>query len=231
MKRGHALLLLLPAGGAALAVVVASATSLTVAPGSVSSFRTCALTGYPATSVAALDTYSDQDKPGAKNGTAKFILVANRSGKTKVGFLRYDLSKCAPAITSSAVIKQATLRLFITAQASTSRTYGAYPVTGPCHEGLSTCWGEDTLTYNNNPTYSSTDTDKVTIATGAANNNKYYSWNVTSDVVKIVAGTASNYGWAIADPAAYTGTAEASFTAVEDASIARAPQLVIVYSP
>jgi hypothetical protein len=62
----------------------------------------------------------------------------------------------------------------------------------------------------------------------------YYTFDVTNDVAAIVAGTASNYGWRIADSAEDNsgGTVLVSFIAKDlTSAAARAPELVIVYSP
>ncbi|MGH9036646.1 MAG: DNRLRE domain-containing protein [Acidimicrobiia bacterium] len=230
--RRSGLLLLLPLAVAALVMALASATSLTVAPVKANAFRVCALSGYPGTTTAVFDTYIDEEKKTKNFGTQTTVVVGSRSSTAKAAFLRFDLTKCSPAIATTAVIKQATLRLFITAQSASSRAYGAYRVDGAsCPEGLSTCWGEDSLTYNNRPSALSTATASVTIATGSANNNKYYAWDVTADVVKIVAGTAANYGWRISDPTVNSGSGDANFTSAEPANAPQSPRLVVVYSP
>ena len=226
------LLVLLALGIATVVIAVASATSLTVAPVKANAFRVCALSGYPGTSAAALDTYDSQENRNKNEGTNTGMLISGRTNKAKLAYLRFDLSKCSPALAPTAVVKQATLRLFLQTQASSSRTYGAYRVDGAsCPEGLSTCWGETSTTWNNRPSSVSTATGTVTIPTGVANANKLYAWNVTTDVVKFVAGTAANYGWSIADTTTDAGTLDAKFTSVEAGTATDAPRLVIVYSP
>jgi hypothetical protein len=225
-------LLLLSLVVAALVVVVASATSLTVAPVKANAFRVCILSGYPGSTTAVVDTYSDQDDKKKGHGAATVMLVGQRNNRHKAAYVRFDLTKCSPNIAPTAVIMQAPLRLFITAQAGSSRTYGAYRYGASCPKGLSTCWGEDSLTYNNRPRASSTATASVTIGTGSANNNQYYDWNVTADMVKFIAGTANNYGWDVSDPNSDSGSTDAQFISVEAASDAgQSPRLSVVYSP
>lgn len=230
--RRPGLFVLLALGVAAVVSAVASATSLTVAPVKANAFRVCALSGYPGTSTAALDTYANEGNKTKNYGNDTAIFIWGKSTKLKIVYVRFDLSKCSPALTGTAVIKQATLRLFLQTTASANRTYGAYRVDGAsCPEGLSTCWGETSMTWNSRPSSASTATATLTINTGAANNKQLYAWNVTADVVKFVAGTAANYGWSIADTAADTGTVDSKWSTVETAVATEAPRLVIVYSP
>jgi len=62
---------------------------------------------------------------------------------------------------------------------------------------------------------------------------QYFGWDVTADAAAFVAGTASNYGWRIADSAEGNATAiDCQFKSKNAATnAAGAPQLVVVYSP
>jgi hypothetical protein len=217
---------------AAAGLAFASATSLTVTPKKASAFRTCVLTGYPTTSTVVADTWADENAKTSNKKTGAFVQVTSKSSANKRPFLRFDLTKCTPVLASTATVKKATLRLFLTlAPATGSRTYNVQRVVSPCPEAATTCWTEGGLTWNNQPTASATVTSGLTFTSSSA--LQYYGWDVTADAVAFVAGTASNYGWRIADSAEGNSTAIDSQFKSKDLSsnAAGAPQLIIVYSP
>lgn len=217
---------------AAAGVVFASATSLTVTPRNASAFRTCVLTGYPTTSTVVADTWADQNSPTSNKKSGAFVQVTSRSSQNKRPFLRFDLTKCTPVLPSTATVKRATLRLFLSqAPATGPRTYNVQRVVSPCPEAATTCWTEAGLTWNNQPSVSSTVTSSLNVTSSSA--LQYYGWDVTADAAAFAAGTASNYGWRIADSAEGNATAVDSQFKSKDAAgnAAGAPQLVIAYSP
>jgi hypothetical protein len=217
------------AGAAGL--VFASATTLTVTPKPASAFRTCILSGYPTTSTAVADTWADENGKTSNKGGGTIVQVTSRSGHNKRAFLRFDLTKCAPVLASTASVKQATLRLFLSQRPESTRTYNVERVVTPCPESATTCWTEGGLTWNNQPSVSATVTSNLSLTSASA--LQYYDGDVTADAAAFVAGTASNYGWRIADSAEGNATAvNAQFrTKNTTGNAAGAPQLVITYSP
>lgn len=224
-----ALVVALPALGVAGLRLASGASLGTVTSQKLGAFQACVLSGYPAASTVVADTYADAGSKKKNFGGDPSVQVSGQSGSAQLAFLRFDINKCSPAIAKTAVVKKATLRLFITAQADSNRTYNAYKVVTPCNEGTA-CWTEAGLKDSNKPSIAGTATASVTINTGSANNNRYYEWDVTNDVKAFVAGTASNYGWEVADSAVDSSATAAKFTAKDAASGPQLPALVVVYA-
>jgi hypothetical protein len=234
-RRGwsHATAVLLPAGvlvaGAAW-LVYASASSLVVTPKNATAFQTCVLTGYPTTSTVVADSWVDEGN-NAKKGGATTLQVTSHSSKNARAYVRFDLTKCSPAIAATATVRQATLRLSLSVVPGSARTYSVYRVTAPCPEAASTCWTEANVTWGNQPTGVSAATSSVSLTSSSA--LQYYGWHVTADAAAMVAGPASNYGWRIADSVEGNASAVTAEFKAKDAANdpAGAPQLVVVYSP
>jgi hypothetical protein len=212
-------------------LMLASATTLTVTPRRASAFRNCILTGYPTTSAAVADTWADENSKTSNKQGGAIVQVTSRSGQNKRAFLRFDLTKCAPALASSTSVKRATLRLFLSQRPGSARTYNVQRVVTPCPESATTCWTEGGLTWNNQPSASGTVMSSLSLTSSSA--LQYYGWDVTADAVAFVAGTASNYGWRIADSVEGNATAVDSQFKTKNATgnADGAPQLVITYSP
>jgi hypothetical protein len=215
-------------------VVFGSAATLSVTPRNHSAFRTCVLTAYPKATSVEFDSWVDQNSPGSNKAGSTTIQVQSRAtAKNFRGFIRFDLGKCAPTIAGSASVRTAVLRLNLSGPPSSgTRTYNINRVTGPCPENATTCWTEGGLTWTNQPTVAAAATSTLTL-TNTSPSAVYYAFDVTTDVAAIIAGTASNYGWRIADSAEDNagGTVLVSFIARDLNSAARAPELVIVYAP
>jgi hypothetical protein len=213
-------------------VTFGSAATLSVTPKNHSAFRTCVLTAYPKGSTVEIDSWVDESSPGANKGNTAAIQVQSRAGKNYRGFIRFDLAKCAPTIPGSATVRTALLRLNLSgAPTSGTRTYNINRVTGPCPEASVTCWTEGNLSWSNQPTVAAGVTSTLSLSS-TATSSVYYAWDVTTDVAAMVAGTASNYGWRIADAAEGNGTnVLVTFNAKNLDAAARAPELVVVYSP
>jgi hypothetical protein len=211
--------------------VFGSAAGLTVTPKNASAFGTCVLSAYPTTSVVLADSWVDENSKTSNKGTGTTLQVRSRSLQNNRAFLRFDLTKCVPAITASATVQKATLGLNLATAPTASRTYNINRVTGPCPESATTCWTETGLTWNNQPTVASSATSTLALTSSSAGKN--YVFDVTADVAAMLAGTVSNYGWRIADSAEGNATAiTAIFKSKEATSnAAGAPQLVISYSP
>lgn len=211
--------------------VFGSAAGLTVTPKNASAFGTCVLSAYPTTSVVLADSWVDENAKTSNKGTGTTLQVRSRSLQNNRAFLRFDLTKCVPAIAASATVHKATLGLNLATAPTASRTYNINRVTGPCPESATTCWTETGLTWNNQPTVASSATSTLALTSSSAGKN--YAFDVTADVAAMLAGTASNYGWRIADSAEGNATAiTAIFKSKEATSNAAGPpQLVISYSP
>jgi hypothetical protein len=212
-------------------VAFGSAATLSVTPKNHTAFRTCVLTPYPKASTVEFDSWVDQNGPNANKAGVTTIQVQSKAGSRNLrGFLRFDLTKCSPTIAGAATVRTASLRLTLSA-ASGTRTYNINRVTGPCPEGATTCWSESGLTWSNQPTVAAGATSTLSLSS-ASTTNTYYAFDVTADVAAIVAGTASNYGWRIADSVEdASGTNSVNFYSKDQNAAARAPELVIVYSP
>ena len=223
---GRRWLAVVVAGLAVLAAVVASAASLTVTTQGLSGFKDCTLTAYPSSSTVDTDNYVQEDKPTTNNGSSTEIDAGSAVTKIRRTFIRFDLTKCSPAIAGTATIKEARLRLFMFTAPTATRTYGAYRVTTPCPEALATCWGQTTETWNNQPATAGTATSSVASGTTSS---VYLDWTVTADVQAWVAGTASNYGLAVKDTHEDGTTQTAKFRSLENNVNTAAPILVITY--
>lgn len=212
--------------------VFGSAATLTVTPKNASAFRTCVLTGYPATTTAVADSWVDQAAVTSNKGGGSTLQVKSRTSQNNRAFVRFDLTKCVPAVPTSATVLRATLRLNLATAPTASRTYNLNRVTAPCPEAATTCWTENSLTWNNQPTVAASVTSTLALTTSSAV-NQYYGFDVTADVTAMVAGTVSNYGWRIADAAENAGTAILVTFKPKNATsnAAGAPQLVISYEP
>jgi len=224
----------IPLGLAAIvlvsSVVVGSAASLPVTTQQMVAYKTCTLTGFVSPSSVA-DTYVVQDGATNNFGNNADMRVKSDPGKARRPFVRFDLTRCSPSIPAGAIVKHAQLRLFVNNDPPSIRNYEVRRVTAPCPQGLGTCWGETTLTWNNQPSVAGSPTDTVTICSGGACNNQYYAWTVTPDVAAWLAGTAANYGWRVSDAAEGLSNAEAQFRTWNEGRAEHGPQLVIVYVP
>lgn len=214
----------------AVGLSYASATTLTVRPRNASAFRSCVLTGYPTTSTAVTDAWADETSKTTNRGTTNALQVASGPAQNKRAFVRFDLNSCVPGLVSTASVRRGTLRLALASTPSSTRTYNVQRVVSPCPEAVSSCWTETGLTWNNQPAVATGITSSITLTSTSP--LAYYDWDVTADVAAMVAGTASNYGWRIADSAEGAASGVTSHFASKNRGIAAgAPQLVIIYAP
>ena len=134
---------------------------------------------------------------------------------------------------TNATVKRATLRLYVSALATGCRTLDIFASTGTLNENVK--WNNQAFgTSTNNPA-SNTRTDFIQVGTAPCTNstlNTYVTgWDVTADVVKIAAGTATNNGWMIRDDTENSATPQLNvFSSREAAVLARAPQLIVTYT-
>lgn len=210
---GTALAVALGAGAAAAAVLGLSSAHLTVEtyPSAISP-TTCTLTA------ATADSYVNQASAGSNFGTATTLDVRSSSLANRRTFVQFALGPCS--IPANALITQASLRLFLYAAPTASRTYEARRVTAT--------WTETGITWTNQPGVAASAT--ATAATGTTS-NVTLSWNVTADVQAFVDGTA-NFGWRIADETENSSSARTGrFRSAEYGTAAQRPVLEVTYYP
>jgi fibronectin type 3 domain-containing protein len=153
--------------------------------------------------IATGDSYVRQSRANANYGTDTEILIMSRSGRASRGLVVFDVS----SIPAGSTINSAVLTLCATSFPSQTRTYEVRRVTGS--------WVEGTVTWNNQPTVSSSVTDSA--ATPGAPG--CVSWTITADVQAFIDGT-SNYGWRVGDVAEDSSTTlDTDFRSREDSSV------------
>jgi hypothetical protein len=197
-------------------------------------YRTCTITATPATTTAVVDTTARQGSATSNFGALTSLTVSSGSGINQRIYLKFDLTVCSPAIPTSATVRLATLRLYMTAVPAACRVLDLYPATAT--------WGETTLTWNNQPfgttinnpaSGSRTGTFSVGSPAGCQNQSTgayVIGGTVTSDVASFVAGSSTNLGWMIRDDTEGSSTTRtATFSSKELATVAQEPQLVITY--
>jgi large repetitive protein len=214
-------------------VLSGSAASLTLTSQNFTPYRTCTITATPATTTAITDATARQGTPTTNFGALTTLTVSSGNGVNQRVYLRFDLTVCSPAIPASAIVRLATLRLYMTAAPAVCRVLDLFPVTA--------AWVETTLTWNNQPfgaainnppTASRSGTFSVGTPAGCQNLAAGYvvGGTVTADVAAFVAGGATNFGWMIRDDVEGSATTRtATFTAKELGTVAQEPQLVITY--
>ena len=210
-----------------------SAASLSLTSQRLTPYRTCTITATPATTTAVTDTTARQGTANGNFGTLTTLTVSSATNANQRTYLRFDLTVCSPAIPATAIVRLATLRLYMTAVPAACRVLDLFPVTA--------AWVETTLTWNNQPfgtainnppTGSRSGTFSVGTPVGCQNRVAGYvtGGTVTSDVASFVAGSVTNFGWMIRDDTEGSGTTRTStFSAKELANVAQEPQLVITY--
>ena len=223
--------------GLAIAALLAGpgyAASLNVTSQPLTPYRTCVLSGTPATTTVAIDASVRQGSATSNFGTQTTNDIASASAANRRLYIRFDLTQCSPAIASSAVIRLATLRMYATALPAVCRTVDIFRVTAT--------WTEAGITWNNQPfgtainnpaSGSATDAFGAGTATGCENTAtaSYITGAVvTADVAAFVAGSATNFGWMLRDDVEGSTTARTQTYAAKNLGTpAQAPQLVITY--
>jgi len=216
------------AAGAAFAAGL-SLTSQALTP-----YRTCVLSGTPATTTAVIDASVRQATATTNFGTSTTNDIASSTGANRRLYVRFDLTQCSPAIPSSAVIRLATLRMYVTVLPAACRTVDIFRVTAT--------WTEAAITWNNQPfgtainnpaSGSASDTFAAGTPAGCQNltaNLYIVGATVTTDVAAFVAGTATNFGWMLRDDVEGSATARTqTYSAKNLGTASQAPQLVITY--
>jgi len=198
---------------------------------SLTTYRTCVLSGYPGTTTSVADSYADQASPTSTAGSATFMDVRSNTSANRRAFLNFDLAQCT-TLGSIDTITSATLRLYASALPSACRTHDVFRVTSS--------WAEATVTWNtqpfgtaiNNPATASR-TSSITIGTAPCGTTAVgygAGWDVKADVTAFVAGSATNRGWMIRDDVENSGTSrQTRYTSTQSGTATQAPQLLIVY--
>lgn len=215
-------------------VASASAASLNLTSQAFTPYRTCTLTATPATTTSVIDATVRQGSATTNFGTATTLTVSSGNAINQRIYLRFDLTVCSPAIAASAVIRLATLRLYVSAVPAACRTIDLFAV--------GATWTEAGLTWNNQPfgtainnppTASRGGSFSVGTPSGCQNQvtGAYLvGGTVTSDVSAFVAGSTTNFGWMLRDDAEGSATTRTvTFSSKELATLGQAPQLVITY--
>jgi hypothetical protein len=211
-----------------------NAASLNLAAKGLTEYRTCTVIATPASTTSVVDASVRQGTPGSNFGSMTTNNVASASGANRRLYVRFDLSICSPAIPTTATIRLATLRLFVSVLPSVCRTIDIFRVTSSWTETGITWTNQPFGTAINNPPASSA-SDTFTIGTPVGCENRSTSVyvvgaNPTSDVASFVSGGASNLGWMLRDDVEGSGTARSeTISAKELGSILQAPQLVVTY--
>jgi hypothetical protein len=214
--------------------VIGRAATLGLTSQALTPSRTCTITATPSSTTAVADASVRQASATSTFGTSTTNNVATATGANRRLYVRFDLSVCSPVIPSTAVIRLATLRLFVTGLPASCRTIDVFRVT--------TAWTEAALTWNNQPfgtainnpaASAASDTFFAGTPTGCQNatTGVYLTGaNPTADVAAFVAGTASNLGWMLRDDVEGSSTAFTQTTSAKDlGTLAQAPQLVVTY--
>jgi hypothetical protein len=221
---------------------VGMAASLPLTSANLTVVRTCVLTASSASSAVAIDSGVQQGSPTTNFGTGATATVKSHStGDNQRIYLDFDLSKCSPAIATSATVTLATLRLYLTGipGGSACRINDIFKVGASWTET-----GTGSITWNNQPFGTTTNnpatssrTDSVTVGPSSAScqnttTSQYVTtgWNVTADVQSFVATPSTNFGWMIRDDAETSSTGRVATYSMRDiGDPAQGPQLILTY--
>jgi hypothetical protein len=228
MKLRYAVLAL----AAVVTIPTASAASLGLTSQNLTPVRTCILSGYPSTTTDEIDAMVEQTNAGTNYGTNAHIEVETHTTTQIRTYIEFLVSACVPAIPGGAIIRSATLRLYLTTvPAGTCRTEDIFPVTASWTEAAITWTNQPFGTTLNNPASGHTAQMQVGATCGTNKAAGYVSgWAVTSDVQNFVKTPATNYGWMIRDDVEGSATAyTAIYEAKNGGSATEDPQLVISY--
>ena len=120
-----------------------SAASVSLTSQAFTPYRTCTVTATPVSTVVVVDTTVQQGSPTSNFGATTAVTVSSGSGVNQRIYLTFDLTACSPAIPASAIVRLATLRLYMTAVPAACRTLDLFRVT--------VAWTETAITWNNQP--------------------------------------------------------------------------------
>ena len=216
-----------------LAVQFGAAASLSVGSQQITPYRSCTITATPSSTTAVVDAGVREATPTTNFGTSTTNSVSSAAAANQRMYIRFDLSQCSPTIPSTATIRLATLRIYVSALPAACRTVDIFRST--------VTWTEAAITWNNQPfgttlnnPASGSRTGSFNVGTPAGCQNLAAGYVVgavvTSDVAAFVSGT-SNFGWMLRDDVEASATARTTtFSAKNLGTLAQAPQLVITYT-
>jgi hypothetical protein len=198
---------------------------------------TCALVSYPATSLIGVDAWVEQQHSARNNGTGTTLTISSFGTNTDRADVQFDLTRCAFAPPTGAIVRSATVRLFESALPAACETYDIFRNTASWTE-TGVTWATQpapATTTINQPAGTLATSKSATVGTpgtcGIHAANSYVTWDVTSDVSAFLAGTATNNGWMIRDDVEGQGSAETlTLAARELGTLADAPQLLVTYT-
>jgi hypothetical protein len=178
---------------------------------------------------AVQDAWIDQANATQNKGTDATLHVQPVGGKLRRTLVKFDFS----AVSSSACVTSAVLRLTLTAVQNTSRTYAVHRLSQSWTEGNGSAssgvsWSRrDGVTAWTNAGGDFNPVATAQRATGTTN-GVTLEWNVTADVAAFVGGTAANDGWLVKDANEGSG-GEFRFASRENGTLTKRPQVVIAY--
>jgi len=142
----------------------------------------------PATTISPPtdDAYIDESVPDANRGSRDDLEIDDKSGEVKRIFIRFDLS----GIPSGATINLAKVRLYYYDYDDRFADPAGKQI--DIHRVLGS-WDEDTITWNNAPSYVSNATSSINMPSSYG----WVEWTVTDDVQGMINGDYDNYGWCI----------------------------------
>ena len=165
---------------------------------------------HPQTLYPSADTYIYRNQPSSNYGGNTTMQIRMHDIHECRALVRFDLSSLAGKTIESAVMK-----LYFYPGPTDGHTIGAYRI--------DSTWDEMTVTWDTQPGNNAT----ATASTYINEINKWWSWNVTTDVQAFVSGTKPNYGWKMI---LSTIPASAPFEVyTEESGTANAPVLVVTY--
>ncbi len=215
-------------------VVRGSAASLSLTSQTFTPYRTCTITATPATTTGVIDATVRQGSATSNFGTVTTSTVSSGSGVNQRIYVKFDPTTCSPAIPATAIVRLATLRLYVTAVPAVCRTIDLFKVAAS--------WTEIGITWNNQPfgatinnPASGSRSGSLTVGTPAGCQNQatgvYLTGaTLTTDVASFVAGGSTNFGWMLRDDVEGSSpTRTVTFSARELGTVAQDPQLVVSY--
>jgi len=211
-----------------------SAASVSLTSQAFTPYRTCTITATPVTAAAVVDATVQQGSAAINFGATTSMTVSSGTSINQRIYLKFDLTACSPAIPASAIVRLATLRLYMTAVPGACRTLDVFKVAVAWTETVIT-WNNQPFgtTINNPPTASRSGSFNVGTTAGCQNlaAGVYLTGGtVKTDVASFVSGGSSNLGWMIRDDIEGSATTRtATFSAKELGTVAEEPQLVVTY--
>ncbi|MEP6680428.1 MAG: DNRLRE domain-containing protein [Chloroflexota bacterium] len=215
-------------------VVHGSAASLSFTSQTFTPIRTCTITATPAATTGMIDATVRQGSATSNFGTVTTSTVASGSGVNQRVYVKFDLTTCSPAIPATAIVRLATLRLYMTAVAAVCRTIDLFKVAAS--------WTEIGITWNNQPfgatinnPASGSRSGSFAVGTPVGCQNQatgvyVTGGTLTTDVASFVAGGSTNFGWMLRDDVEGSATTRTTtFSTKELGAVAQDPQLVVSY--